>query len=198
MAELFSRRCTKKSTLKGSFFIGADRETLSYNSLSCFGHSVAIFSQCYAIACLLKSNLRPSLKISPPEIFFASCLSFLSLFFNLKTLTSVTRLQFFRRATRLLAQKQPSPVVKNISTGDIFCLRPDPSGRSFGFCMHQKKSTLKGAFFIGADRETRTPDPLITNLAKHLNLLSFKHLYLNVFFFTGKRLQKILLIVNLF
>ena len=52
--------------------------------------------------------------------------------------------------------------------------------------------------FNGADRETRTPDPLITNLAKHLNLLSFKHLYLNVFFFTGKRLQEILLIVNLF
>ena len=37
-----------------------------------FGHSVAIFSLCGAVACLLKSNLRPSLKISPPEIFFAS------------------------------------------------------------------------------------------------------------------------------
>ena len=37
-----------------------------------FGHSVAIFSLCSAVACLLKSNLRPSLKISPPEIFFSS------------------------------------------------------------------------------------------------------------------------------
>ena len=74
-----------------------------------------------------------------------------------------------------------------------------PALRSFEPLICTQKSRPFGRLsFIGANRETRTPDPLITNLAKHLNLLSFKHLYLNVFFFTGKRLQKILLIVNLF
>lgn len=37
-----------------------------------FGHSVAICSSRVAYANLLTSNLRPSLKISPPEIFFSS------------------------------------------------------------------------------------------------------------------------------
>ena len=37
-----------------------------------FGHSVAICSPRVAYANLLTSNLRPSLKISPPEIFVSS------------------------------------------------------------------------------------------------------------------------------
>ena len=51
--------------LKFTFFV-------SYIENLSFGHSVAFFSLCDAVARSLKSNLRPSLKISPPDIFFAS------------------------------------------------------------------------------------------------------------------------------
>ena len=65
LISLTADRDTPVFLLKFTFFI------FSMENLS-FGHSVAIFSLCGAVACLLKSNLRPSLNISPPEIFFAS------------------------------------------------------------------------------------------------------------------------------
>ena len=49
----FSDRRTPVFLLKFTFFI------FSMENLS-FGHSIAIFSPCGVVACLLKSNLRPS------------------------------------------------------------------------------------------------------------------------------------------
>ncbi|MBR1600491.1 MAG: hypothetical protein IJ677_02810 [Alphaproteobacteria bacterium] len=47
---------------------------------------------------------------------------------------------------------------------------PTQVGRPFGSRATNKKTTVTVASFIGADRETRTPDPLITNQAKSLIL----------------------------
>ena len=77
--------------LKFTFFV-------SYIENLSFGHSVAFFSLCDAVACSLKSNLRPSLKISPPDIFFASG-SFL-----------------------LVQIPTPNPNKKTTSNGVFFCL----------------------------------------------------------------------------
>ena len=49
--------------------------------------------------------------------------------------------------------------IKNNILRLFYFLRP--FGRSSS--RRHKKSTRKGCFLIGANRETRTPDPLITN-----------------------------------
>ena len=44
-----------------------------------------------------------------------------------------------------------------------FVVKLPCSGVRVVYSYHHKKSLHKGGFFYGADRETRTPDPLITN-----------------------------------
>ena len=46
---------------------------------------------------------------------------------------------FVARRLRLLTHKQPSPVVKNISNGDIFRLRLPPYGQSFNPTQYLKR-----------------------------------------------------------
>lgn len=63
----------QKSGVHPRFFVlMVVREGIVLRRCACFGHSVAFCSPRFAFACLLTSNLRPSLKISPPEIFFFS------------------------------------------------------------------------------------------------------------------------------
>ena len=62
----------QKSGVPRFFVLMVVREGIVLRRCACFGHSVAFCSPRFAFACLLTSNLRPSLKISPPEIFFAS------------------------------------------------------------------------------------------------------------------------------